>query len=368
MFPLRIALPVILWPVLVLCTDGILAAQLQEIGYFGSRSSYADIHQSATSTPELSPEFVAQNDEFYPTQSPLGIASLLNNEETSPFSLSLQETGINSSEENPILQTSLLQNAPAGDSWTFQRLPNGLMFKSYLAGEKEPRFTTVWADLDGHGNIWDATLGGRVGLLRWGTEDVVNPQGWQLDMEGAAMPRLDMESKNDLTSVDFRFGVPITYREGGTSYKFAYYHISSHVGDEFLENNPGYQRDNFVREALALAISHEPTDYTRVYAEVAYAFIDSGNAQPWEMQFGFEYSALASSGVYSSPFLAINWHIREELAYDGNITVQTGWQWRGIKSDHLWRMGVQYYNGATSQYARGLTHDRLVGFGMWFDY
>jgi hypothetical protein len=254
------------------------------------------------------------------------------------------------------------------DCWTFQRLPDGLMYKSYLAGEKEPRFASFWADLGGHGYVWDSTIGGRVGLLRYGTTDTIKPQGWQLDMEGAVMPRLDMESKNDLIAVDFRFGAPITYRNGPTSYKFGYYHISSHVGDEFLENNPAFVRDHFVREALVAAISHEPNDFVRLYGEVAYSVIAKGSAEPIEMQFGAEYSAQAATGIYSSPFAAVNAHLREEANYGGNVTVQAGWQWRGVTSDRLWRMGFQYYNGQTSQYVLGLQHEELYGVGMWFDY
>ncbi|MDB4638133.1 DUF1207 domain-containing protein [bacterium] len=254
------------------------------------------------------------------------------------------------------------------DCWTFQRLPDGLVYKSYLAGEKEPRFASFWAELAGHGYVWDSTLGGRVGLLRYGTTDNIKPQGWQLDMEGAAMPRLDMESKNDLVAVDFRFGAPITYRNGPTSYKFGYYHISSHVGDEFMENNPAFVRDHFVREALVAAISHEPSDFVRLYGEIGYSVIAKGSAEPIELQFGAEYSAQAATGIYSSPFAAVNAHLRQEANYGGNVTVQAGWQWRGVTSDRLWRMGFQYYNGATSQYVLGLDDEELYGFGMWFDY
>jgi len=55
-------------------------------------------------------------------------------------------------------------------------------------------------------------------------------------------------------------------------------------------------------------------------------------------------------------------------AIRGNITVQAGWQWRGVTSDHLWRMGFQYYSGKTSRYVLGLRDEELYGFGKWFDY
>ena len=40
-------------------------------------------------------------------------------------------------------------------------------------------------------SLWDATLGGRVGMVRYGSNDSVSPDGYQLDFYGAAIARLD---------------------------------------------------------------------------------------------------------------------------------------------------------------------------------
>ena len=76
------------------------------------------------------------------------------------------------------------------EPWTWQVLPTGLMYKSYLAGGREPRFGTQFVHERSQGWLWDTTLGARVGLLRYGTENDFWPEGWQLDVEGAAFPRL----------------------------------------------------------------------------------------------------------------------------------------------------------------------------------
>ena len=47
----------------------------------------------------------------------------------------------------------------------------GLMYKSYLASNKEPRLGSELVYQRDHGWLWDATVGGRVGLLRYGTEN-----------------------------------------------------------------------------------------------------------------------------------------------------------------------------------------------------
>ena len=106
------------------------------------------------------------------------------------------------------------------------------MYKSYLAGPLEPRFGSAWLHDNDNGWVWDASLGTRVGIWRYGTTSSSRPQGWQLDVEGGAMPRLNVEHQEDLESVNFRFGVPLTWSQGPWQMKFGYYHLSAHVGDE----------------------------------------------------------------------------------------------------------------------------------------
>ena len=60
-----------------------------------------------------------------------------------------------------------------------------------------------WVYIRDLGWLWDATLGGRVGLLRYGTDNDFWPQGWQLDVEGAAFPRLDLDHARDLQTLTF---------------------------------------------------------------------------------------------------------------------------------------------------------------------
>ena len=144
--------------------------------------------------------------------------------------------------------------------WTTSRgrgrlLPTGLMYKSYLAGGREPRFGTQFVHERTQGWLWDTTLGARVGLVRYGTENDLWPEGWQLDVEGAAFPRLMLEHDRDLNSVDFRAGMPLTYRVGPWEMKFGYYHYCSHLGDEFVLTHPEVTRINYVRETLIFGLA-----------------------------------------------------------------------------------------------------------------
>lgn len=257
--------------------------------------------------------------------------------------------------------------ANAYEPWHWQVLPDGLIYRSYLAGMKESRFASMWVKEKDHGWLWDVALGGRVAILRYGTNNCYQPEGWELDIEGAGLPRLDLENDRDLMSSDFRFGVPLTYGTKQWQYKFAYYHLSSHLGDEHMIRT-GDTRINYVRDSLVLGVSYQWTDTIRLYGEAAWAFYTGEKTKPWEFQFGAEYSPLyPSGGLHGAPFFAINGHLREEVDYGGNVTVQTGWQWRG-PSNHLFRMGLQYFAGMSEQYEFYDDYESKIGLGLWYDY
>src|SRR5690606_27417081 len=108
------------------------------------------------------------------------------------------------------------------EGYTHQLLPEGLIYRSYLAGAKESRFRSFWAHEKDQGWLWDIALGGRVGLYRYGNSGDVRPEGVQLDIEGAGLLRLNIEHDRDLDAVDFRFGVPLTYGNRVYQGKFGY--------------------------------------------------------------------------------------------------------------------------------------------------
>jgi Protein of unknown function (DUF1207) len=268
----------------------------------------------------------------------------------------------------PAMGQSLINPSPP-DTWFWQILPEGLIYRSYWAGVHEPRMSLVlFRDLNTTRSFWDAALGGRVGLFRYGNGDVLFPQGWQLDFEGAAMPRLTLDSQRDLESVDFRAGVPITYGVDNWQFKFGFYHLSSHMGDEYaIKYNALGQRINYVRDALVLGASYYPDPTLRLYSEASFAFNATGGAEPWEFQFGAEYSQPGPTGFNGVPFLAVNGQLLEDFNYGGSINAQAGWLWRSLSGQVL-RIGMQYYNGHSSQYQFFGDNEQQIGGGIWYDF
>jgi hypothetical protein len=251
--------------------------------------------------------------------------------------------------------------------WTWQLAPDGLIYRSYMAGVREPRMGVQIFNEKDDGALWDATLGGRVALIRHGTCDTVRPEGFEIDVEGAAFPRLDPENNMDLNQVDFRAGLPITFGVERWQVKTGYYHLSSHLGDEYLLRNNLTSRNNFSRDALLLGGSYYAHPDLRLYAEADWAFY-SDLSESWAFQFGVDYSPITwGDAVHGAPFVAVNGHLREELNFSGNFVLQAGWQWRGA-SGHVVRTGLHYFNGLTNQYSLYTEFEQQIGGGVWYDY
>jgi hypothetical protein len=244
-----------------------------------------------------------------------------------------------------------------------------LIYRSYLAGAREPRLSAVYFfDFDRDRWLLDAAIGARVGVLRYGTESDIRAEGFQLDLETAAFPRIDLETNLDLLSTDFRYGIPLTWGRGPYQVKLAFYHLSSHIADEFLLANPAFPRLNFSRDVIVLGNSFFLTTDLRVYAEAGWAFQSDGGSEPWEFQFGIDYSPLLPQFGRGSPFVALNGHLREEVNFGGNFVAQLGWQWRGKFTERLLRVGVQYLTGPSPQYQFFRDSEEQIGVGIWYDF
>lgn len=258
--------------------------------------------------------------------------------------------------------------APQGaPNWRWKFLPKGFLYHTYWASVAEPRLSTrAIDDFGGHQSL-DSQIGGRLGIVRFGDTEAL--EGFQLDLLGGANLRQNTDTSDwDMTGTDYRFDIPLTYRRGPHAWKMGFYHVSSHMGDEFLAHNPTAQRIDYFRHSLYLGYSYYVTPDFRVYGEVDYAF-SHDFAEAWHLQFGFDWGPVQPTGIRGAPFLAINGHLREELDFGGNVSLQTGWAWRGEGIDAgTLRTGLFFYNGGSPQFSFYQQNEQLLGWGLWYDF
>jgi hypothetical protein len=252
--------------------------------------------------------------------------------------------------------------------WQWRLLPEGVIWQSYWAGAHEPRIAGVpFGDQHDNANL-DVTLGGRASLVRFGSDAAGRPMGAELQIEGAAFPRLNLDENWDLDATDFRFGLPLVYGREQWEAKFSYYHLSSHMGDEFAEREMAIgERINFSRDSLVAALAFRPLPAWRWYAEAGWAFYYDGGSEPWEFQVGVDVAEPGPTGAAGAPFFAVNGHLREEHNFGGNLVVQAGWLWRG-QGTRTTRLGIHYYNGKSNQFEFFDNFEQQLGGGVWYEY
>jgi hypothetical protein len=258
---------------------------------------------------------------------------------------------------------------PTGPAfWQWRVLPEGVIWQSYWAGAHEPKLAGVpFVDQNGTATL-DAALGGRAALVRYGTDGPGRPLGAELQVEGAAFPRLNLDENWDLDATDFRVGFPLVYGREQWEAKFSYYHLSSHMGDEFaIREGALGDRINFSRDSLVAALSFYPLPAWRWYAEAGWAFYYDEGAEPWEFQFGVDVAEPGPTGAAGAPFFAINGHLREEHNFGGNVVFQAGWLWRGNSTRTL-RTGLHYYNGKSNQFEFFDNFEEQIGGGLWYEF
>ncbi len=257
-------------------------------------------------------------------------------------------------------------------TWSWQWMPNGELYRSYFASNREARLGIHFVHEDKlNNNYWDPILGGKIALLRYGNKSKLYPEGFQVDVEGAALARLTLNYVRDLYGTDYRFAVPLTWRKGSFEAKLGYYHISSHMGDEWIVNH--YKatgevfRRNYVRDCVMVGMAWRPDANWRFYLGGDYAFNVCDGAEPWQVELGAEFSPIVLPGFRGSPFAALHFNWNEENDWDTYAAFQAGWQWKTVYQQTL-RTGLYTMAGHADQYQFYNRREKQIGFGVWYDF
>lgn len=157
-----------------------------------------------------------------------------------------------------------------------------------------------------------------------------------------------------LLDADYYVGIPVTYAAGDWSFRLRGYHISCHLGDEFLLNHPGFDRRNPSAEYLDFFASWDLTTDLRFYAGLGYIVEQdrSFKCSRFYTEAGME-ARIAELGFYScrhnlfgQPFLAM--HFRAKRDFHGHVdqTYAMGYEFSKLKGQcRRVRLFLEYHDG-----------------------
>ncbi len=158
----------------------------------------------------------------------------------------------------------------------------------------------------------------------------------------------------ELFNTDYLLGIPLTFAHDRWAYRLRIYHISSHLGDEFLVNRPEFlaKRVNPSFEAVDFFASYQVSKYFRLYAGPG-VILHSDKSFPMDhlyVEYGAELRAFPcrfnKHGLYGTPFIAIdfdNWQIRD---WGFDVTIKGGYEISKLEGvGRKMRIFASYHHG-----------------------
>lgn len=165
------------------------------------------------------------------------------------------------------------------------------LFRPFIADPRQLTYSAGWRFNDNamtKNNI-DVSYGDSLAIYRWLDVWPWNGQ-LQLDLEGCLWAIFNpCYDSAPLMNADYFGGLALTYATERWQFRLRGFHISSHVGDEFLLNHPHFVRKNPSAEYLDFFISHDLTEEIRVYGGVGWIV-----AQDKSFKFSPFYSAIGA--------------------------------------------------------------------------
>jgi hypothetical protein len=258
---------------------------------------------------------------------------------------------------------------------TSEIFPSDDVFRPLLADPKQPQWFAMWQSTrsrsaDARANFGSVGIGENFGFYtrRQGCD------GWQVNLLTGIFSQFNLDTTNAaLVNIDFNVGVPLTWRSGNWSARFRYYHQSSHLGDEFLGLNPGFQSINLQYEEVDMILSYDLQKWLRLYGGGGVmvnripATIDRN-----QVQWGFEARAplwrshvfgRLSNPVIVSPILSADFKSNEELNWIINTNVLWGIEISPTASFKRVRILMNFYHGFFP-YGQFFYTDKVQSFGV----
>ena len=189
-----------------------------------------------------------------------------------------------------------------------------------------------------------------LGVFRWEGD-------LQIGIEGGVWSVFDNNALGtELVNTDYYVGFPLTYAINRWSFRWRVYHVSSHLGDEFLVNHPGYDRKNPSMESMDFFISCQINDHIRVYGGPGWVMHSdcSFTYKHYYIEYGAEFRFLGArfhrKKLYGTFFLAAhveNWQFQK---MDFNETYVLGYEISKLQGiGRKMRIFIEYHHGYSDE-------------------
>ena len=152
------------------------------------------------------------------------------------------------------------------ENHTSKWMPHGLLFNPLHADLRWPRFSAAYRSFSTGLNVSEGFAGNFGETFSIYRNKALFGGEWELGVQAGVFSLLDFGQQSiDLVNADYRVGVVSSYRANAWSGFVRLLHQSSHLGDEFILNNPQVTRINLSFEELDMKIAYDAASWLRVY-------------------------------------------------------------------------------------------------------
>ena len=233
----------------------------------------------------------------------------------------------------------------------------GRSFDEPIADPRWPRTAGSWQEYQGSDfvdSLATVSAGATLALARDRAPPVGDeqdrPPAWEFGAQGAIVGAFEPSSPSqDLFNSDWIFGLYAAARHEQFSGIVRLWHQSSHLGDEFLLNEPDVERINFMFESLSGLAAWEPAPWLRIYGGGGWIIDPFPNSYgDFFVQYGADVrSPRTFFGDFARPFAAIDVQHYDATDWQGDISLKGGLELRDPDEPHglAVRLMVELYSG-----------------------
>lgn len=246
------------------------------------------------------------------------------------------------------------------------------LFRPFVADPREIDYSVGWRfdDQALEKNVIDVSYGDIIGVYEWCC--VLPWKGrMRIDLEGALWAVFSpCQESSPLINADYFIGLAATYAINRWQFRWRTFHISSHIGDEFLINHwhkGGFKRYNPSAEFTDIFVSHDLTDDLRVYGGAGVVlhqdetfrcgriYAAAGCEYRWR-ELGF---VNCCHQIYGTPYYGMYFRFQKDFKHHVDSTYVLGYEWGKLSGlQRRLRAFLEYHDGysAEGQFLRFATN------------
>lgn len=232
-------------------------------------------------------------------------------------------------------------------------------FPTMIAHPRETSFSLAWRSRDTAFNdkVVAVSLGDTFPIYRWEGLGQQKTGTMQVAIEGGIWATFNYPNNDpDLLNTDYLVGIPFNYSDGKWNFRSRLYHISAHLGDEYIQTHEGVTRLNPSFEALDFYTMCDVNQNLWLYGGIGFVLRSDKTFRLKRIYGDLGAEVRAGPNFYHhrnlvmQPFLATNVHFSQTHRYRPEVNTDLGVEWSQIPgTGRKLRSFLEYFHGYSQE-------------------